>query len=1450
MVLKLIQGNNKLKFTTAETPKLVINASSVNSGASNIYWGLITGTLSNQTDLWTVLSGKQDSLGYTPENVTNKVTSISGSSTDTQYPSAKLLYDQLSAKVPYTGATSNVNLGVYKLTTESIFLNTTPTVSVTQGQMYWDNNDKTLAVDLDSSVTLQVGQEQHVRAVNKTGAQINDGQVVYISGAQGNRPKISLARADSYTTSCVIGVATENIADNAEGYVTVNGIVRGFNTSTFLDGDTLYLSPSTAGVLTNTPPISPNNVVVVAIALNSTNNGSIYVHPHRPLDADVTLSDNTDLVAPTQKAVKTYADTKQTAYTNLSTIGGLANSIGWLYNNGSGTFSYSTPSASDVGAEVPLTFSTGLNRSTNTITLSHLGIQNLTDPNANVLMGWDDTDGATKWITLGTNLTYDHSTHTLNATGGSGGGDVTGDSSSTDNAITRFNGTTGKVIQNSLVTVDDNGGIAVPDTNTAIFYKGSTRFLYNFDVPATYGKNLFLGRGAGNLSMTTIGNAYDASHDVGIGDASLASLTTGYNNTAIGYATLQNATESNWRTAVGDRALQTATTGQDDVGIGAQALAALTTGMNNTCVGTTALKFLITGVGNTSLGWWSGRGDLGVYDISNESSYIDDYCLFLGYLATRDGSIDYNTKLTNASSIGYRAKVSTSNTMVLGGTGSYAIKLALNHHTAVDGTFTMKDRNLLVTAEATPAGTASNVTIKPTGVYFYASDGDAGDISYNTSDTMLFENAAKYTFDNTVQVGTGSADKSITFRSSTSWNYNFLSSSDDFKINDAQSQDFLSLNYNGGTTGKNLSLMNGLMVVKLDKTITLADQTNFVFNATTGTKIGTATTQKLAFYNSTPIVQPTGSIFTALGNLGLVGSPTAALDELSDVTITTPTTDQVLKYNGAEWVNGSAVTSSGAIGIEFFMDDTAIIATSTNNANEVNTLTKIPVTSTAEVVDAIACNNNTVFGEAYLYNTALGRTQLDGGLWKFNTYASVSSTSAGRVSSITRNIYTVEIGTGTVTTTGTGTSRTCTASSGTPFVSGDASATNTLAGYVQTPQGLYQITAFTSSTVVTIATPSTYVNESAVTYNKWKRQFGSTTGTITNLTTNYGLYQHETAQGTISINTTDKFAEIVFCTSNNTTTVNFTHNGTAHYSNFQTPLITMHNNLAGLQGGTSGEYYHLTSAQYTVATQAATGSINGYLSSTDWTTFNGKQSALTNSAGLASAINDETGTGVVVFNNSPTFVDDITVGTQGSATGSILMKGTTSGTVTIKTADAAGTWTLTLPTTDGDANQVLQTDGSGVTSWATPASGGATILKAYKSADQSKTNNTYADDTHLTTTVEANANYIVRVVFYVSQGSATPNIKAQFVAPSGTTDIYGISQNTDSTPQISTISGIAGALNLGFSAPIIGDNMCTFDGSLSTGANAGTLKIQWAQNTTNASATTVKRGSYMTLIKV
>jgi len=50
--------------------------------------------------------------------------------------------------------------------------------------------------------------------------------------------------------------------------------------------------------------------------------------------------------------------------------------------------------------------------------------------------------------------------------------------------------------------------------------------------------------------------------------------------------------------------------------------------------------------------------------------------------------------------------------------------------------------------------------------------------------------------------------------------------------------------------------------------LTFADAVDLAFNTTTGTKIGTATSQKIGFWNATPIVQPTTSIMAAPFTIG------------------------------------------------------------------------------------------------------------------------------------------------------------------------------------------------------------------------------------------------------------------------------------------------------------------------------------------------------------------------------------------------------------------------------------------------------------------------------------------------------------------------------------------------------------------------------------------------------
>jgi hypothetical protein len=62
-----------------------------------------------------------------------------------------------------------------------------------------------------------------------------------------------------------MGLATSNIADGDEGYITSFGYVRGIKTnySTWAEGDVLYLSTTTAGALTNVQPSAPHHSDIV-----------------------------------------------------------------------------------------------------------------------------------------------------------------------------------------------------------------------------------------------------------------------------------------------------------------------------------------------------------------------------------------------------------------------------------------------------------------------------------------------------------------------------------------------------------------------------------------------------------------------------------------------------------------------------------------------------------------------------------------------------------------------------------------------------------------------------------------------------------------------------------------------------------------------------------------------------------------------------------------------------------------------------------------------------------------------------------------------------------------------------------------------------------------------------------------------------------------------------------
>ena len=89
-----------------------------------------------------------------------------------------------------------------------------------------------------------------------------------------------------------------------------------------------------------------------------------------------------------------------------------------------------------------------------------------TGANGQLLIG-TGTGFTKSTLTAGTGVTVlnDSGAITISATGS--GGDVVGPASSTDNAVVRFDGTTGKLIQNSTVTLSDTGVLTVPEVSTA-----------------------------------------------------------------------------------------------------------------------------------------------------------------------------------------------------------------------------------------------------------------------------------------------------------------------------------------------------------------------------------------------------------------------------------------------------------------------------------------------------------------------------------------------------------------------------------------------------------------------------------------------------------------------------------------------------------------------------------------------------------------------------------------------------------------------------------------------------------------------------------------------------------------------------------------------------------------------------------------------------------------------
>jgi len=239
----------KINYASASPIYTKVVYGSGDGGGSTI-WGGIIGTLSDQTDL----------------------------------------QNALDAKVPYSGATGNVNLGEYEMKAGQMTLDTSPTGTAAVGTTRWNDSIGSSETTLKGgNVILKNGVDLVARVVNKVSPNTTLTKAAYqavrISGAQGQRLAIELAQGNNDNNSAdTIGLVTETIAPNQEGFIMTVGQLEGINTTgslqgeTWVDGDVLYLSPTIAGRITNVKPIAPQHLVIIGyVEYAHANNGKIYV---------------------------------------------------------------------------------------------------------------------------------------------------------------------------------------------------------------------------------------------------------------------------------------------------------------------------------------------------------------------------------------------------------------------------------------------------------------------------------------------------------------------------------------------------------------------------------------------------------------------------------------------------------------------------------------------------------------------------------------------------------------------------------------------------------------------------------------------------------------------------------------------------------------------------------------------------------------------------------------------------------------------------------------------------------------------------------------------------------------------------------------------------------------------------------------------------------------------
>jgi hypothetical protein len=138
-----------------------------------------------------------------------------------------------------------------------------------------------------------------------------------------------------------------------------------------------------------------------------------------------------------------------------------------------------------------------------------------------------------------------------------------------------------------------------------------------------------------------------------------------------------------------------------------------------------------------------------------------------------------------------------------------------------------------------------------------------------------------------------------------------------------------------------------------------------------------------------------------------------------------------------------------------------------------------------------------------------------------------------------------------------------------------------------------------------------------------------------------------------------------------------------------------------------------------------------------------------------------------------------------------------------------------------------------------------TIIKSKAADEIVNTNATFQNDDDLACSIAANGVYLLELEFGYFSGT-TPDLKTTFTGPAGMGGTLTAWSTSDASASANSLSPTSTIVFDGTGAEEIG----RIYGRITTGATAGTLQWQWAQNASNASNTAIRPGSWMRLSRI